>query len=172
MGDPLVIRQLRVDDAAAYAELRREMLLDSPLAFASSPSDDLFATLEATSEQLRRAPESVIFGAFDPDLVGAVGLYRDRHVKSAHKAHLWGMFVAPDHRRRGIAADLLNATLQYARDLTDVSWVQLGVSSAAPAARELYERFGFLPWGTEPDALRHDGQTVVEYHMALRLEDP
>ena len=77
-----MIRQLQVDDAAAYFELRREMLIDSPLAFASSPSDDLFASVEATREQLRRAPESVIFGAFEPDLVGTVGLYRDRHVKS------------------------------------------------------------------------------------------
>ena len=171
MDAPITIRQLEVDDAEAYAKLRREMLLDSPLAFASSPSDDLFASLETTREQLRRAPESVIFGAFDPDLAGAVGLYRDRHVKSSHKAHLWGMFVAPDHRRRGIAADLLNVTLQYARDLTDVTWVQLSVSSAAPAARKLYERSGFRLWGTEPEALRHDGQAVVEYHMALRLSD-
>ena len=81
------------------------------------------------------------------------------------------MFVTPDHRRRGIAADLLNVTLRYARDLTDVSWVQLSVSAAAPAARKLYERSGFRLWGTEPDALRHDGQAVAEYHMALQLCD-
>ena len=149
----LVIRRLHIDDAAAYVDLRREMLLYSPLAFASSASDDLFASLETTRERLRRASESVIFGAFDPNLVGAVGLYRDRHVKSSHKVHLWGMFVAPDHRRTGIAADLLNVTLQYARDLTDVTWVQLSVSAAAPAARKLYERSGFRLWGTEPDAL-------------------
>jgi len=166
-----MIRQLQVDDAAAYAELRHEMLVDSPLAFASSPIDDMFASVEATRERLRQSPESVIFGAFVPELVGAVGLYRDRHVKSSHKAHLWGMFVVPGHRRRGIAVDLLNETIQYARSLNEVSWIQLGVSSAAPAARALYERFGFRLWGTEPDALQLDGQSVVEYHMALRLED-
>jgi len=166
-----MIRQLQVDDAAAYAELRRKMLVDSPLAFASSPTDDMFASVEATRDRLRWAPESVIFGAFAPDLVGAVGLYRDRHVKSSHKAHLWGMFVVPGHRRRGIAVDLMNETIQYARSLNEVSWIQLSVSSAAPAARALYERFGFRLWGTEPDALQLDGQSVVEYHMALRLED-
>jgi RimJ/RimL family protein N-acetyltransferase len=36
-------------------------------------------------------------------------------------------------------------------------------------AQRLYERAGFCIWGTEPDALSHDGQWVVEYHMALRL---
>ena len=167
----LVIRRLHIDDAAAYVDLRREMLIDSPLAFASSPGDDLFSSVDRTREQLRRTAESVIVGAFDPDLIGAVGLYRDRHVKSSHKTHLWGMYVTPDRRRQGIAADLLNATLRFARSLPDASWVQLSVSSAAPAARVLYERLGFHLWGTEPDAIRHEGQTVVEFHMALPLGD-
>ena len=67
-----MIRQLRVDDAEAYAALRREMLLASPLAFASSPSDDLFSSLEAT---------------------------RDRHAKFSHKVHVWG--TEPDALRHG-----------------------------------------------------------------------
>jgi len=31
----------------------------------------------------------------------------------------------------------------------------------------LYERVGFQAWGSEPAALRHEGRTVVEHHMAL-----
>jgi RimJ/RimL family protein N-acetyltransferase len=147
------------------------MLLDSPLAFASSPSDDLFSSLQATRERLQPTPESTIFGAFDQGLVGAAGLYLDRHVKSSHKAHLWGMYVVPDHRRKGIAAGLLDVVLEHARQLPCVSCVQLSVSSAAPAARRLYERAGFRVWGTEPEALRHGGETAVEHHMMLRLGD-
>jgi RimJ/RimL family protein N-acetyltransferase len=79
------------------------------------------------------------------------------------------MYVVPGHRRQGIAADLLQAALRHARLLPGVSWVHLSVSSAAPGARRLYERTGFEVWGTEPEALRHDGQSVVEHHMALHL---
>jgi RimJ/RimL family protein N-acetyltransferase len=165
-----MIRRLHVDDAEAYADLRREMLGDSPLAFAASLDDDLFSSLDRTREQLRQTSESAIYGAFDPDLVGAAGLYRDRHRKSSHKAHLWGMYVMPARRGQGIAADLLTATLQHAREWTGVSCVQLSVSSAAPAARGLYERFGFRLWGSEPDALRHEGRSAVEFHMALQLD--
>ena len=166
-----MIRRLRADDAEAYLALRREMLVEAPLAFASSPGDDLFSSLEATRERLGRAPDEVIFGAFDPELIGAVGLFRDRHVKAAHRTHLWGMYVAPDHRRRGAAAALLSALLSHARELPGVGYVQLSVSSEATAARALYERFGFRGWGTEPDALRHDGRSVDEDHMILRLDD-
>lgn len=165
-----MIRELRYDDAEAYVALRREALLDSPLAFASSPADDFASSPEAVREQLRRAPESVIIGAFRNHLVGAVGLYRDRHLKSAHKVHLWGMYVTPSHRRHGIASELLDAALAHARALPGVSWVHLSVSSAALTAKRLYERAGFQIWGTEPDAMRHDGGTVIDYHMALRLK--
>ena len=165
-----MIRLLRDDDAETYAELRREALLDSPLAFASSPDDDLASTPESVREQLRRAPESVILGAFRRRLVGSVGLYRDRHSKSSHKAHLWGMYVSPAYRRQGIASELLETALRHAGSMPGVDWVHLSVSSAAREALRLYESAGFQRWGTEPEALRHEGQAVSEHHMAIRLE--
>ena len=163
------IRALRADDADAYVTIRSAALLDAPLAFAASPGDDIAASAAAVREQLGCAPESMIFGAFDPQLVGVVGLYRDRHQKAVHKVHVWGMYVAPSHRRRGIAASLVQAALDHARTLPGASWIHLAVSEAAPAAQRLYERAGFTVWGTEPEALRHDGRSVVEHHMALRL---
>ena len=165
-----MVRELTIQDAKAYVVVRREALLESPFAFASSPDDDIVSSPEAVCEQLRRTPDSTIFGAFRPDLIGTVGIYRNRHVKSSHKAHIWGMYVVPGHRRLGIGSELLQAILNHARKLQGVSWVYLGVSSTAPDAQRLYERVGFHVWGTEPAALRHDGRTVVEHHMALCLE--
>lgn len=164
-----MIRILREEDAEAYARLRREALLDSPLAFTSSPADDFALSPETLREHLQQASDSVILGAFDDDLVAVVGAFRDRHVKASHRVHVWGMYVTPSHRRRGIAAELLRGVIDHARSLPGISWVLLSVSSAAPDARRLYERFGFEWWGTEPDALRYDGKSVVENHMALRL---
>lgn len=166
---PALIRILGADDAAAFLALRRRALHDAPLAFLSSPEDDLAATVEAVRAQLQQAPAAVVFGAFAPALVGAVGLHRDRHRKAAHKVHLWGMYVAASHRRRGVAAALLAAALAHARALPGVEWVQLGVSDAAPAARRLYERAGFRVWGSEADALRHGGRSTVEHRLALHL---
>jgi RimJ/RimL family protein N-acetyltransferase len=165
-----MIRALCDHDAELYVALRQEALLHAPLAFAASATDDIASSAEAVREQLRRAPEAVIFGAFRPGLIGAVGIFRDRHLKAAHKVHLWGMYVAPRHRRQGVGAELLQAAVRHARALPGVTWVHLSVSSAAPAAQRLYERAGFRVWGSEPEALRYDGQAVIEHHMALHLE--
>lgn len=163
------IRELREQDAESYAVLRREALLAAPLAFAASPADDVAASVEAIRETIRRAPEAVILGAFRDGLVGALGVARDRHHKASHKVHVWGTYVAPRHRRQGLASALLEAALRHARALPGIAWVHLSVSSAAPEARRLYERAGFRIWGTEPDALRHEGRILDEHHMALRL---
>jgi len=165
-----MIRPLEEADAEALAAFRRESLMEVPLAFASSPEDDFAASIDVVRAHLRRTPEQFVAGAFDPELVGMAGLYRDRHVKASHKAHLWGMYVASSHRGRGIGADLLRATLDHARTLPGVTRVHLCVSSVAPQARRLYERAGFELWGTEPDALRHGGEAATDYHMALHLE--
>ena len=64
---------------------------------------------------------------------------------------------------------MVRAVVDHARSVPGVAWVHLGVTSAAPEARKLYELAGFRGWGTEPEALRYDGQAVEELHMALRL---
>lgn len=166
----MLVRALTVDDAAAYLALRQQSLREEPMAFLSSPEDDVARTLDAVRAQLQRAPQSMTFGAFDPGLIGILGVHRDHHIKAAHKVHLWGMYVAPAHRRRGVAAALLAAVLEHARALPGVAWAHLSVSATAPAAQRVYERAGFRVWGSEPDALRHAGISAVEHHLALRLD--
>lgn len=171
------IRPLLAGDAQAFLCLRREALTDAPLAFSSAPGYDRVSSVEAARGIIEGGTGSCVFGAFAPDpasasgklLVGVVGLWQDDNPKLAHKAHIWGMYVAPDYRRMGIGQALLAAAIDHARGLEGVKWVQLSVSEAAPAARRLYEHSGFVAWGIEPEALCYEDCTVGETHMALRL---
>jgi RimJ/RimL family protein N-acetyltransferase len=167
--DPRV-RPLTPADAEAFVLVRRRALREEPLAFSASPEDDRAVDLEAVRSWLARPGSSAIFGAFAPGLIGAVGLYREEQRKASHKARVWGMYVAPEHRGAGVGAALMQAAIDHARTLGGVRLVQLSVSDGTPAARRLYERLGFTRWGTEEEALSHDGRLVAEHHMVLRLE--
>ena len=162
-----MIRPLEERDAEVFVALRRRALTDSPLVFAASLEDDFVASPQAVRDGIARAPDWIIFGAFDTGLAGAVGVMRDRHRKMSHKVHVWGMYVVPEKRRRGIASALLAAALDHARALPGISAIHLGVTSAGDDARRLYERAGFRIWGTQPDALRAGDESVSEYHMVL-----
>ena len=159
-----MIRAHTPDDAAAFLTLRREALLGEPLSFAATPESDFARTIEAIRDYFNRG---VLFGAFDgAQLVGVVGLYRDWHPKTAHNAIVWGTYVQPPHRGRGIGRELMEAAIAHARTL-GVDNVRLSVSDSAPAARRLYERLGFRLWGTQPDALRHGDVRMAEHRLVL-----
>lgn len=162
------IRVLTEADAASFLTIRQTALLESPGAFLASPEDDLAASEAAVRELLRR-PDSVVFGAYAPDLSGTLGLYRDRARKAAHKAHLWGMFVLPARRQHGLATRLLQASIEHARTLSGVASLHLCTGEATPGARRLYEKVGFKTWGVEPDAIRVGANSYSDYHMILTL---
>lgn len=167
-----MIRPITDADVEAAAALRREALQDAPLAFAASPEGDLASDPDAIRARIADAPDSVTFGAFEGHrLVGLVSVFRERHAKRAHRANLFAMYVTASQRRKGFAAQLLEAAICHA-ETQGMAWVQLGVSESAPGARRLYEAAGFQAIGEEPDALRHGGQSAAETHMALALPRP
>src|SRR4051812_14151251 len=99
MNTPL-IRPLQKTDAEAFVQLRTEALLDSPFSFGSSPGYD-----RASADFVHKAvadPNAAIFGAFQPALVGTAGIYRDVSPKTGHHAHIWGVYVRPTHRGKGL----------------------------------------------------------------------
>ncbi len=165
---PPVIRALTLEDAEAFVALRRAALDRDPHAFSASVDDDDASSLARVRVTIER-PNQAILGALDPHLIGTVGVYRDRSLKVAHRAWIWGMYVAPERRGNGVGRALLAAAVVFARALDGVTSVNLCVSSAAPGALALYERTGFVTWGTEPDALHVAGQSFVLHHMTLAL---
>lgn len=163
-----MIRALAAADLDAYIALRQRALRECPLAFSSSAENDFASSRESLLPQMAKAPEWMLFGVFEGALVGSAGLFRARHAKAAHRMQLWGMYVAPEARGRGLGAELLDAAVGHARG-AGAAWIDLSVTSAADAARRLYERAGFVAWGTQRDALRHEGHVADEHHMALHI---
>jgi len=166
-----VTRRLQAADATAFVALRRVALETEPLAFGASAEDDVGLVLESARAFLGDHEGQAVFWHFDgADLVGAVGLLRASKVKQRHKATIWGMYVHPRARKKGVAQALLDAAIQHARGW-GLDQVLLSVSEAAPAAKRLYERAGFRAWGQEPRALLWEGRFVDEHHLVLDLRE-
>jgi ribosomal protein S18 acetylase RimI-like enzyme len=162
----MVVRPLLPSDSESYVTLRREMLRDSPWAFAASETDDLGLDAASVASQLGRNGYAII-GALDESglLVGAAGVIRPRHEKVGHRAYIWGVYVTPSCRGRGIGRRIMEHAIMTAKSWPGVTGAGLSVSEKSPEARGLYERLGFRAWGIEPGALRLDGVAYDEVHM-------
>src|SRR5690348_918042 len=111
---------------------------------------------------------SSVFGAFvDGELLGVAGYRRQDGAKESHKAILWGMYVRPRGRNRGLGEALIEAIVLHASG--HVEQLKLVVTGGNEAAHRLYNRLGFAEYGREPRALKHDGRYFDDVLMVRFL---
>ncbi|SFC28726.1 Protein N-acetyltransferase, RimJ/RimL family [Polaromonas sp. OV174] len=169
------IRRLTPSDAVPYRALRLRSFHDHPEAFTSSYEEASLQPLAYSQKRLAATSSAQFWGAFVHDqrtaaeqLVGCVGLDREQRIKSRHKAVVIGMYVAPEHARRGLARALLDALLTEAR-ASDLELLVLTVTRGNREAEALYLRAGFVPYGIEPGAIKIGHQRFDKQHMFLQL---
>jgi RimJ/RimL family protein N-acetyltransferase len=166
------VRRLTPADAAAFHAFRLAALQDAPTAFGSSFQEEKDFPASVIESRLAIKPDRGPFGAFvGKEMVGLVALGRENLNNLAHKALLWGMYVKPEHRGKGIAKALLREALSLAKSVPEVLQVNLSVNASNAGAIGLYESFGFKAFGCEPGALRINGELHDELHMSLRVAD-
>lgn len=164
---PPALRRLGPDDAAIYRELRLIGLKECPEAFAASFEDEAERPIAWFSERLQ---SSFVFGSFADEtrLGGVAGLRPHSAAKLAHIGVLWGMYVAPVARGRGIGAALVRRMIEEAANR--VEQVHLSVVATNEAAIGLYAKAGFKQYGLEKRALKVGGRYYDEILMALDID--
>jgi len=160
------IRALSPADAAAFHDLRLRGLREDPTAFSSSYEEECEIPVEAVAGRMAGNAQGMILGAFEgPALVGVVGLQREQAKKLAHKMLLWGMYVAPEFRGRGVGRRLVEEALRQSFATAGIRQVYLAAHAANTAAVALYEAMGFTSFGVERGSMIVDGVLQDEVHM-------
>lgn len=158
------IRVLDADDADAYRALRLEGLQDSPTSFGADFDDEARLARGEFVRRLQPSERSWVLGAHDGQnrLIGCAGWYRDQGAKVSHKSHVWGMFVTPNHRRKGIARRLMIGIMERARENAGVTQIELFVAAGNTSAASLYEHAGFKRVAVHPNSLFVGGRYIDE----------
>jgi GNAT superfamily N-acetyltransferase len=142
-----MIRSITNDDLDVYREIRLRALADSPSAFGSTHDDELAMPLEGWIERVTSAAagdERTMVLAFDGDeCIGLAATYDDDYGADVQLVSMW---VAPTHRGTGVAAELVEAVLAWAR-AAGARNVALWVTTGNDRARRFYERLGFTITG-------------------------
>jgi ribosomal protein S18 acetylase RimI-like enzyme len=163
------IRFLTSADADEWWKLRLQALLGDPEAFSSSAEEHQSLTLEEVKKRLgSEAEDSFVAGAFDGEfLVGMAGFFREKGPKVSHKGRIWGVYLAPEFRGKGIGRTLLKTVLDRATTTEGIENILISVTSTQAAAANLYRSLGFKRFGLEPRALKIVDRRIDEEYMIL-----
>lgn len=168
----VTIRPGREEDAPAYRELRLEALRNHPEAFSSDYETALAKPIDYWEKRLRLYdPDNEVmlyFAAHGQQLVGMGGITHTGAPKQKHSAYIVSMYVRPEWRGQGVAEALIDTCLEWGRE-QGIAIVKLGVSTVNTPAIRCYARCGFEVYGTEPQAIYHDGVFYDELLMARAI---
>lgn len=165
------LRLLTADDADAFWQLRLEALRNDPASFADSAEEHLKTTVENTREFLSKnnPADNFVVGIFEGGkLFGTAGFFRRSNNKERHKGHIWGVYVRPESRGKGVGSALMQEIVRRARAIEGVEQITLVASANLPAQR-LYTALGFESYGIEPHSLKIGNEYVDDVLMVLWL---
>jgi ribosomal protein S18 acetylase RimI-like enzyme len=160
------IRRVRESDLVAFRRLRLDALRTDPSAFGSTFERESAYDERLWRDRIHRSATSAdvatwVAEAEGGGLVGLVGALAHEGV-----VDIFGMWVRPEFRGRGIGSRLLAALLRWTRASHRDLRVRLSVNPMQDAAVRLYRRRGFeATGGTEP--LAHTPGAIAE-EMVLR----
>lgn len=159
-----VVREAKFDDLGLLFEARRRMLTD----MGAHVSEENLRWMESAltefiEERLELGP--IGFIAEDPDglLVGAVSITHEftqpsLHNPSGRVAYLYGMWVRPDSRRRGVARALVATAVEAGRAVGAGAVTLMASDEGKP----LYEGLGFV----STPSMRLSFEPLFEWHAS------
>ncbi len=163
----LIIAEITSDKIIAYKEFLTNGLLNDEENFRITPEDDLNASFPTLDKE-----DSFTIGAyFDNILAGVVSFARDGHdrEKLRHKGILFRMYVSSGFRGRGIAKKLIEELINRVRKIGTIEQINLTVIASNTNAKMLYEKCGFITFGSETNAIKWKGKYFTENQMVLML---
>lgn len=157
-----MIRYLNENDVDLFIKIREDSLRLDPKSFGAMPNVEI--DREKTIQDLReKNDENFILGFFDQgELVGMLGFIRFQNMKTRHKGFIWGVFVYREYRGRQIGEQLLKECIARVSKLDGMHKILLSASHISAAALNLYQKLGFEIYGTEPNAMWWEGESIDE----------
>jgi GNAT superfamily N-acetyltransferase len=162
-----VIRDTTEDDWQLLRTIRLLALQDSPGAFASDYGAEVRHHEQWWREWLRRDMWLLAFeNGMAPEPVGVIAATREPPAP-AGEHFISSLWVAPLHRRRGIAGGLVEAAAERAA-VGGATAVSLWVLDGNDAARQFYTAIGFVSTDECQPAPGRSG--LLEWRMRRRVQ--
>ncbi len=161
------VSEIKSDKKDLYKAFLSIGLVEDEENFRITLNDDLNSSFPTKDKE-----DNFTLGAFiEHQLVGVVSFERDgsNREKLQHKGILFRMYVSKDFRGIGIAKKLIQELIDKVIRIKDIEQINLTVISSNKNAKVLYEKFNFLTFGSEENAIKWKDKYFSEDQMVLKI---
>lgn len=137
------IIQLTDDDWRIYSQVRLKALQTDPKVFGSSYEIESGQTEEAWRTQLQ-ADDGAVFLLFDGELpIGITGVAVDRNDSTKRTAILWGSWLEPEYRGKGLSHLMYQARIDWAKTHPGIERIIVSHRASNVASGRANQKHGF-----------------------------
>jgi RimJ/RimL family protein N-acetyltransferase len=168
MGN-LKIIEIKAHQINEYRKFLTIGLTNDEEHFRITPADDFGKEFPTKDRN-----DSFTLGAYiDGELAGVVSFARDGidREKLRHKGILFRMYVSKDFRGQGVAKKLIEELIHRVKEIRDIEQINLTVIANNTNAKTLYEKMGFVSFGSEANAVKWKGKYFTEDQMVLSIKE-
>jgi RimJ/RimL family protein N-acetyltransferase len=137
------IRPFKPEEWDAYKTIRLKALDTDPRSFGESLSEAKAKPDDHYKERVSN-PNGALFGIFhNADLIGVTGIVVDKDDPSGATAKLWGSWLEPSWRGKGLSRKMYEARINWAKAQPGVKRVIVSHRKSNNISKKANQRWGF-----------------------------
>ncbi|MBI1214421.1 MAG: GNAT family N-acetyltransferase [Alphaproteobacteria bacterium] len=169
--DAVEIRPFEPDEWKHYKAIRLRALQSDPHCFSSTYKKEAAYPDEKWQEDFGRAGRVVFAVLHYGDVIGLTAVSLLREDETGRTAKLWGSWLEPEWRGKGVSEKMYEARLNWARAQEGVRRVVVSHRESNVASKKANQKHGFTFTHAE-GFFWPDGKEEPEVFYELWLEEP
>jgi RimJ/RimL family protein N-acetyltransferase len=163
------VRQLTADDWREYREMRLKGLQTDPLVFGSNYEYESKFTEDEWKSRLQ-SDDSATFMLFDDEKpIGITSVGVNREDATGKTALLWGTWLAPQYRGRGLSDLIYKTRIEWAKSRPSIEKIIVSHRASNLASKHANQKHGFRFTHTQ-EKVWTDGATEDEVCYELHIK--
>ncbi len=162
------IRQINKDDWQEFSEIRLKALQSDPKVFGSHYEREKNYSKQDWIEWVGAKNQAIFFIYDEEKPVGMTGIYIPQDTSAKTTAVLWGSWLEPDYRRKGISDLMYKARINWAKSQPELKRIEVSHRESNVASKYANQKHGFQ-LVKEEDKVWHDGISEKDVIHELKL---
>lgn len=165
----ITIRKLEKDDYLEYKLIRLEMLQNHPTAFGSDYESESLFSDETWIKRLSKSSVDTYAAFKATEIIGICVVVTNPRLKMKHISTLHSMYIKPEFRGKDYSKVMIRGVIKELKKRKTLR-LNLSVATVNVPAISLYKSIGFVEYGVEPQAIKHQNRYYDLVYMSLLLK--